>query len=221
MEDLYTTHAGDFSKTRQSPWKGWDRVLERLEVQELEVLDLGCGNARFLKYLYSKYPKRLKSYTGIDSSAGLLGIAKRDNPLPEARFIKEDLENPNWLNTLEGENFNFIVSFGLSHHLHSYGVRSLLYKNSYDLLTAGGYFCITFWQFSSRESLMKKAIKLEGIDNYQLSFGSTGAKRFAHLTTETEIEKIEKENNFTLVESFFSDGKEGDLNLYRIYKKDE
>ena len=48
---FYKTVATDFSATRQMPWAGWDRLLPFLPKEAIDILDLGCGNGRFLSFL--------------------------------------------------------------------------------------------------------------------------------------------------------------------------
>ena len=59
--DFYRRFAGSFSDTRQGAWTGWGRCLEVVraqlpgardggDVDELDVLDLACGNLRFEQF---------------------------------------------------------------------------------------------------------------------------------------------------------------------------
>src|SRR5512145_2941581 len=70
---FYSQHAREFGKTRQAPWSGWKRVVGRLEERglspgPLRVLDLGCGNGRFLRYLASSWTHPIE-YLGVDLAA--------------------------------------------------------------------------------------------------------------------------------------------------------
>lgn len=53
---FYAGHAARFDATRRAPWRGWPRVLDRIRPR-LErapaacVLDAGCGNGRFARFL--------------------------------------------------------------------------------------------------------------------------------------------------------------------------
>src|SRR5262245_4943059 len=78
--DFYRRNAASFSKTRAVAWPGWRRLDQHIRspapAVRLSVLDVGCGNGRFGWYLDDSLECGLR-YVGIDSSAELLGDAKR------------------------------------------------------------------------------------------------------------------------------------------------
>ncbi len=47
--------------------------------------------------------------------------------------------------------------------------------------------------------------------------GKTGY-RYVHLFTEAELSQYAEANGFSVIDSFYSDGKEGNLALYQIWK---
>lgn len=54
--DFYARVSSSFSDTRQAPWEGWKCVAEETRdvcVPGMRVLDLGCGNLRFERFLAS------------------------------------------------------------------------------------------------------------------------------------------------------------------------
>lgn len=224
MTDLYTNHAEEFSATRKAPWVGWNRLLSNeklIKKEELTILDLGCGNARFLRAVM-KSNLKLRSYLGVDNSSGLLGIANKE--IKEqgwesfAQLKNIDLEQVNWASEIKN-SYNLITAFGLVHHFHTNEQRLNLYKYASELLDSGGIFCITFWQFVKNEKLAGKSRNLDGNNDYELPFGNNGAKRFVHYTDESEIQKLESSTQLTLIDEYYSDGAEGNLNLYKIYQK--
>jgi ubiquinone/menaquinone biosynthesis C-methylase UbiE len=66
------------------------------------VLDLGCGNGQLLEFFKEK--GLACDYTGVDFSAALLAVARRQNP--EATFIQGDV---NRLSTLVSGRFDFVI----------------------------------------------------------------------------------------------------------------
>lgn len=221
--NLYTKFADKFSQSRNKPWEGWDTLISSPNFHQnntpLEILDLGCGNGRFLEFISKK--RKISGYTGIDNSDQLLNIAKaryKNSEFP-IEFRKINLNSTEWGTNIFGKKFNLIVAFGIFHHIENDDYRRYFFQNTYSLLLDDGLFCITFWDFTKRANLMRDAKILEGENNYQLRFGKDGAIRFAHHSNEEEILELEQTTKFRLVEEFRADGKEGDLNLYKIYSK--
>ena len=48
--EFYSSVAESFSETRQHEWEGWRRSLPYVK-EAKALLDLGCGNRRYSKYL--------------------------------------------------------------------------------------------------------------------------------------------------------------------------
>ncbi|MDQ6984752.1 MAG: class I SAM-dependent methyltransferase [Candidatus Dojkabacteria bacterium] len=229
--NLYTTHAKKFSNSRAYPWKGWGRLTEYIDNKPLSILDIGCGNGRFLDFLEEKHID-VKSYTGIDNSKELLEIAidNTKNTNASKKFIEIDLNDSEWSRKLNDE-YDLIVCFGVMHHLENNKARENVYNSVNILLHSMGIFINTFWQFAAIEGYVESH-KLEesniaynevslGENDYLLTFGKDNSTyRFCHFSNEDEIRLIESESNLLLVDSFFSDGKEDRMNLYKIYKKD-
>jgi tRNA (uracil-5-)-methyltransferase TRM9 len=222
--NLYSEYAQDFSNTRQSPWLGWEHLLQYLyKNQPLRVLDLGCGNGRFLKFLLDKKLK-VEVYTGVDSSSELLKIAdesfnelQSNNTVSTLELKAIDLEEDNWIKKID-KKYNVVVGFGLMHHLKTFTSRKNIYTFSNNLLTPGGLLILTFWQFAKLDRYRDKIIKADfETHDYVLKFGNKGAERFCHYTDEIEISELEKELEITQIESYFNDGEGLNQNLYIIY----
>lgn len=221
--NLYTKFAEKFSQTRSKPWEGWEKLVQSENFfpkeKPLKILDLGCGNGRFLEFISKHH--NISSYTGVDNSNQLLNIAK--GRFKDSKFSVEfkmiNLNSTEWGMEIFGESFDLIVAFGIFHHIENDDYRRYFFQNAYNLLSEDGLFCITFWDFTKRANLMKSAKALEGENNFQLTFGKDGAIRFAHKSSEEEIIDLEKISGLKAIEEFRADGKEGDLNLYKIYSK--
>ncbi len=129
--NLYSTHAKEFSTSRQYPWKGWEQLLDLFPKESLSILDVGCGNGRFLEYVRklesSSVTKfgglefnglKVLKYVGIDNSDVLLNIARNNyeksitnyevdtkptaySLQPMAAFLKKDLNTPDWAHSSE------------------------------------------------------------------------------------------------------------------------
>lgn len=100
---FYRTQADSFSRTRRSPWPGWERCLEEsgLAGEEaaahaagtsgrLAVLDVGCGNLRFAAFLAARLPGMGVDYVGVDSCPALARDA-RQNETWRQRLVSRDV----------------------------------------------------------------------------------------------------------------------------------
>lgn len=254
--NLYSDFAQEFSNTRQGPWKGWSTMVQKLGIEKkrIWVLDVGCGNGRFLKFLIdrSMLPEK---YIGLDNSKELLEIAQNSFKSQKfAQFLNVDLNKPDWLQKLktfqqtsspkklnpvpgqftyepalpiEPGTFNLITAFGLMHHIETFEARKQILKYSIDVLSKIGFLVVTYWQFGALARYNDKIVKRNpknskdrfAENDFTLSFGTSGANRFCHFTSNQEIEELEKGLNLRVVASFHADGREDNENFYRIYAK--
>jgi trans-aconitate methyltransferase len=84
----YDAYATTFSNSRKSlQWPELDTIIEDMcECGYTSVLDIGCGNGRFLTEIQDSkfnevYPvDRIQNYIGLDSSAGMIAEAKKLHP---------------------------------------------------------------------------------------------------------------------------------------------
>jgi len=215
---LYTTQAEEFSKTRTAPWSGWLELVKKGFIKpnnSYSILDLGCGNGRFLKFV--KESAKVENYLGVDYSTLLLSQAK----LAGGKVLKLDLDNTSWqIPKPEIENdFNFIAAFGIQHHLSSFEIRKYFLQQIAQNLSTDGLAIITYWQFLDYDRYKNKITPLKTENDYQMSFGSNQNARFCHYTSQAEIEKLEENSGLELIETFKADGRDNTENIYRIYKK--
>lgn len=214
--NLYTTHSKQFDQTRQAPWRGWGRVLKYFQnIKDLSVLDIGCGNGRFYKFL-SDNKAGITNYLGLDNSKEMLEIFGKNFQSSNLNLQIVDVNSPKWMQNIPAK-YNLIVAFGVLHHLETIESREYFYKNISNLLNPNGILILTFWQFEKIPNLMKEAKDL-GERNYLLRFGENGDARFAHGYSETEVRnwKLELERKFDILEEFEEDGRTGDLNRYIV-----
>jgi cyclopropane fatty-acyl-phospholipid synthase-like methyltransferase len=175
-------------------------------------LDIGCGNARFGKYVLAL--KETFSYMGIDNSTVLLAEASNVNS--SFKFRNVDLST-NW--EIYETDFDLVVCFGVLHHLMNTKSRKYLFQKAYEKLSIGGIFIITIWDFLNDEKEKSKIIRnLPGKNNFLLKFG-TNATRECHWTSELEIIDLVKNTNFEKIQEYFSDGKSNKLNRYLVLQK--
>lgn len=219
MNNLYTTHAEEFSKTRQSPWTGWINSLEYIHNigKSISILDIGCGNGRFLEFLKDNNFDSIK-YLGIDNSNILLNIAKNKfKDIKNIEFLNIDILNNDWNNQIL-DKFKLIVGFGITHHLETENSRNEFFKNIDNLSEDNTIIVLTFWQFTKLKTLMNNSILISE-NLYELSFGKNNAKRICYDWNFEEIDNNISKYNWKIVAKYHSDGRNNELNMYYILKK--
>jgi len=80
-QSFYQSSADEFSDSRQYSWRGWEKIIPTIDdlisyEKKIDVLDIGCGNARFAKFLNEHFNKQF-NYVGIDFSKNLLIQAQK------------------------------------------------------------------------------------------------------------------------------------------------
>jgi SAM-dependent methyltransferase len=153
---FYETHAQDFSRTRERPWRGCERVLERvcerMALRAPSVLDVGCGNGRLLALLRARFPQGF-SYTGVDASAGLLALAaQRFGEKPESlRFMQADFVASEPEQALPAGAFDCVALFGVMHHVPGEQARRDLLAAAARRLAPNGILAFTLWRFDESD----------------------------------------------------------------------
>lgn len=109
VKEDYDEIGSEFSETRRRAWPEFQAVLPYLK-PGVRVLDLGCGNGRFLDFLKAQGIEF--EYLGVDQSAVLLKEAHRCHPTAE--FLLAEMSE---VSSLVKERFDLIVAFASFHHL--------------------------------------------------------------------------------------------------------
>ena len=239
---FYQTFAAPFSATRQRLQSGVQRILAEIPATA-RVLDLGCGNGEVWQRLAQKGHQG--AYVGLDFSPGLLEDAQRkagqnqeaadpqENDLPEAAqrqalFLPVDLSAPDWEASIPPPSYDAILAFAVLHHLPARDLRQQVLQKVRRLLSPGGRFYHSEWQFMNSprlrervqpwESVKLAAEKLEP-DDYLLDWRQGGlGLRYVHLFSEEELAEAAQDAGFRVIETFISDGKNGKLGLYQVWE---
>jgi SAM-dependent methyltransferase len=205
------------------------------------VLDVGCGDGRFGRFLYEEIgdwrleigrlgdwiredwetSTRIRQYVGVDFSEGLLAIARGLGP---GEYQQRDLAQPDCLNGLG--QFDVIACLAALHHIPGYDNRLRLMNEMRAHLRPSGRLFLATWQFldSERQRRKLRDWTLVGLDetdvepgDYLLSWERDGhGLRYVALVDAPAVRKMSQEADLTVQHQFQSDGREGNLSLYTI-----
>jgi SAM-dependent methyltransferase len=233
---FYQTFAANFSATRMRVQPGVRRILASISPQA-RILDLGCGNGEAAFSLASQDHRG--AYLGLDFSAELLTIARqRLADHPHFSFMQADLGTPDW-DALDGTpfggdsaawQFDLILAFAVLHHLPGRDLHRQTCLKANRLLSPGGCFIHSNWQFLNSDRLRQRIQSWEvaGLDpacmdpgDYLLDWRQGGrGLRYVHHFNPAELTSLAQMTGFKVVESFSSDGEGGNLGLYQVWQKE-
>jgi len=216
-ETFYSHFAAPFAASRAGPQPGYERLLAYVPVGRPRVLDVGCGDGRFGRYL--RAAGRDVDYAGVDFSAALLAACA----VP-GRFAQRDLSQPGGLDGLG--YFDLIVCLSTLQHIPGRRNRARVLAEMAACLAAGGHIALANWQFLSSERQRRKirpwadaGLQASDVEtgDYLLAWQRGGeGRRYVALVDEEETRRLAESAQLRVVELFRSDGREGDLNLYAL-----
>lgn len=215
----YNEIAESFNESRKKPMKEMvSEIVKKVDVRTgSRVLDLGCGNGRFFEIL----PEDI-FYLGLDSSKNLIKFAKEKYG---DEFQVLDILK---LDELKENNFNFIFSWAVFHHIPGRRLRIDFLNKVYDKMEAGGVFVFSVWRLEKKKGFKLLSIKsffsflLKGmvLDRGDIIFDWRGDKsggkslRYYHSFRLSEIVATIKKSKLKK-EGFLEDA----FNYYFILKK--
>lgn len=216
---FYQTFGAAFSATRGRIQPGVRRGIDGL-LNETRLLDLGCGNGEFARALAASGFRG--EYLGLDFSPPLLQAAESQPEDFRARFLQADLTGE-WPR-LEGD-WPRITCFATLHHIPGLELRLSLLNQARAALGSNGRLSLSVWQFLHSPRLRARILPWERaalsageVDegDYLLDWRSGGlGLRYAHHFSAAELSQLAAQSGFRVVDSFLSDGAEGNLGLYQ------
>lgn len=185
-QNFYSTVHESFDQTRSSAWAGWNNLIPFIteiatNQHKLSVLDVGCGNGRFLSFLTSFLESENLIFTGVDSSFELLQKAQKLHP--EASFVHSDIvenllkncsvknsQHNKWLNVSattdpstiaqdDSGRYDLITLFGVMHHIPSQNLRKQLIAHLATVVKNEGLLIVANWQFADDPRYKKRYVK--------------------------------------------------------------
>ena len=221
---FYSDFSHQFSATRGRIQPGVRRILDSLNGDET-ILDLGCGNGELARTLARE--GHHGAYLGLDFSLPLLADAESVPDGFSAEFREVDLVKlsaiSHQLSVTDG--WPLVTAFAILHHIPSQDLRLDILKTIHGLLAPGGRFIHSNWQFLNSPRLRHRVQEWSEADltesdvdenDYLLDWRSGGkGLRYVHHFSEAELSDLAESSGFQIIESFYSDGKEGNLAIYQ------
>ena len=242
--EFYSQQVQSFSATRQMPWQGWQQCLDAmpqlLAGEKPSVLDIGCGNLRFARFLYDEAGIVPEKYFAVDNCKPLVESGDAGAHVSELVFIELDVIKSLLDNTLSSRltvpACDLVVAFGFLHHVPGAQKRTQLLRTLLEKTKPGGFVCVSFWQFLNSQKLAAKAqettaqgLRALGIDASELEEhdyligwqDKANTWRYCHHFSQEELDELlgSLGSDVQVCAQFSADGKDNNLNRYVILQR--
>ncbi len=146
----YDAFATTFSNSRKNlHWPELEYFLADMKKNRYaSILDIGCGNGRFLEEA-KKSGFMPQEYIGIDSSSGMINEARKLHP--DSHFEVIGMQDTSTIQ----ESFDALLFLASFHHLASLEERMQVLKDSKKLLNPNGRIYMTNWNLRDQEKYTK------------------------------------------------------------------
>ena len=205
--NFYQSVSEKFSKSRQTPWLGWDRLLNNINEHfkgKYKILDLGCGNGRFYNFMSDKVLDC--NYLGCDINNDLIIEAKEkcfNRGGHNAKFkVINIFEN---IKDIKGK-YDLVVGFGITHHIPDSNYRRQWFLDISKLLASKSMLVLTFWKFDKKSG------------DYLIGWQNKNIARYCHQYSKKELDdliRLYKKHEIKLIDKYESDNK----NTYLVFGK--
>jgi SAM-dependent methyltransferase len=239
-QDFYTKTNQYWNNDPNYFWEGWNQVGEWVDQNfgdgEVSVLDLGCGNARFVNFLLHKTKVKIR-YIGVELNSELINASQiKPNPrLTYFKIVQTDLGESEWINKLEELDlkFDLVVLFGLFHNIPGSQIRLNILQESSNLLKSKGLLVFTGWRFVEKPRLNKRIIQTTapnfadtlneiGIKLDQMEYGDyilnwnkrVYCLRYTHHIDQNEAKEITQQTGLKIIKYYIEDSLDRDQNDY-------
>jgi ubiquinone/menaquinone biosynthesis C-methylase UbiE len=113
----------------------YHRVASAIDLQGLDVLEVGCGRGGGASYVM-RYLKP-RSMTGLDLTSESIAFCQRHYTTPGLNFVQGDAEALDLTTRADSEPFDAVVNVESS---HCYGAMDKFLAGAYRILKPGGHF---------------------------------------------------------------------------------
>lgn len=227
---FYATTAAQFDQTRARAWAGWEQLLPFVRPlgqpsAPLAVLDAGCGNGRFGRWLAGALGRAV-AYHGQDSSPQLLVLARSalaDVPGLHATLEVRDIVT----HPPDTGAYDLVALFGVMHHVPGAGTRRALLRALAERVQPGGALVWTAWRFLDSPRLAARIVpwgddlagEVEPGDHLLDWRRGEPALRYCHYVDDAEHAALVRASGLDEIASYRADGENGALNRYSVLSK--
>lgn len=185
---FYDEHSISFSLSRNFSDPVWDSVFNDFNPHKtpLSILDLGCGNGRFLDYFSKKFPNCHVEYLGVDQSGEMLRIAREKFKNLKDVSFQESTISYDYIENLD-RNFDMVLALGILHHFPQRRLDFVI--QLCEILKNQGISVVSLWNFENIPK-DKKTQLVHFADDYLLSWQGEKDKRYCHSFSSNEVEEI-------------------------------
>ncbi len=228
-QKFYDRFTRSFSATRHQVQPGVNRLITQI-LPTFSVLDIGCGNGTLARALIDRdFSGR---YLGVDMSESLLSKAREMTPDPpqgDFSFQLVDLAVEGWQTNIPHQPYDWLTCFAVLHHLPGQALRKQIVAAFAKCIRPESFVAVSVWQWQNSPRLRKRVIPWSAVGLDPQAFddgdvlldwraGETLGLRYVHTFDEERLTALAKSSGFQIIESFFSDGKSGDLALYQVWQ---
>lgn len=223
---FYQTLGEAYADTRPRPQPGVQRIAGSIR-PAAAVVDVGCGHGLAADALTAVgFAGR---YIGVDASETLLARARQRVTAPWADFRLAHVADAKWgdvAGLLPGA-FDWVLAFALLHHLPGDTLRLRLASDLRRFLKPAGKAAVSVWDYLRSDRLRHRVVDWSEIGlapsdldpgDALLDWRSGGyGLRYVHHFTPAELTGLAHRAGFEGVETFRSDGDDGQLGVYQIW----
>lgn len=149
--------------------KYFDIVSSSMLNERSNVIDIGCGSGRFIKYLKGRYHK----ITGVDPSEAILVADKLVGSDPAIELVKTSTDNL----PFPDDHFDFGYSLGVLHHIPD--TRKAL-RDCVKKIKPGGHFLLyLYYNLDNRSVFAKFLFQWSNLLRLIISRFPRGLKKFS------------------------------------------
>lgn len=203
----YDNFATTFSNSRKNlHWPELEYIITDMKKQNSNsVLDIGCGNGRFLEE-WIKIGYQTDEYLWIDNSKWMIEEAKKLHPNNEFQVISmEDIH------TLREESFDAIVLLASFHHLERWEDRVQVLEKIRELMNLNSRIYMTNWNLRDQ---VKYETSHTWNGDYDIKIGQFS--RYYHGFTTQELDDLFKETGYQVIENRVFEGGRNILSILSL-----